>query len=100
MVAAAPSCVCADSISTGQVAPPREQSTERLQSIESRHRQIERDHVRVRAGDGPERFRSARGLAHHPELGVAVQDLDDRLAHEGRVVHDEDADHAAALPAR
>jgi len=67
-------------------------ATQGLQSIESRHFDVERDHVGIESGNFGERFRSAAGGGGNLKSGLGSDHVRQGGAHESAVVNYQHAD--------
>ena len=79
---------------------PAQQPAQDLDAVHARHRHVERDEVGIQPRNALEGLEPVRGLAYHPVARLRIQDAGEGPAHEGGIIHDEDANHDAGIPLR
>ncbi len=99
-VASAPWRVCADNMMHLESRLPAQQPAEHLDAVNPGHRDVESHEIRVGLGDALECLEPVGRLTHDLIPGLRAQNPRERAAHEGGIIHDENANHEAGIPLR
>ena len=83
-----------------QTRVPAQQPAQDLDAVHPGHRHVERDEIGIQTRNALEGLEPVRRLAYHPVARLRIQDAGERPAHEGGIIHDEDANHEAGIPLR
>ena len=67
------------------------------QPVHAGHFQVERDHIGIEPHDLLAGHIGIAGRSHHFDLGILIEGIGDRLAHQRRIVHDEHAEPGGRL---